>query len=74
MASRIKVTDITTLTGTGSVNIEVGLGVTGDLNFSGNLLKNGLPFASLPEQSVQTMGAMLMSDGQSVFLGTPNNI
>jgi hypothetical protein len=71
MASRIKVTDITTITGTGEVNIEVGLGVSGDLNFTGSLLKNGLPFASLPDQSVSTMGAMLMSDGQSAFWAHP---
>jgi hypothetical protein len=73
MASKIKVTNITNLTGTGSIDIEVGANITGDINFTGSLLKNGLPFASLPEQSLETIGSFLVSDGQSAYWASPTH-
>lgn len=71
MASTIKVNKITNITGTGSIDIDVGTNITGDINFTGSLLRNGLPFASLPTQTIETIGSVLMSDGQSAFWASP---
>lgn len=61
-----------TLTSGGTtVSIPKNVTVTGNIDFTGNLLKNGAPFASLPEQTFRTAGAMLMSDGGTAFWAYP---
>ena len=54
MASRIKVDEVTNLNGSGSVSFPTGgasfqgnVGVTGNIDFSGQLLQNGQPFVTL---------------------------
>ena len=54
-----------------TVSIPKNVAVTGNIDFTGNLLQNGLPFASLPSQNVRTSGATLMSDGNSAFWAYP---
>jgi hypothetical protein len=71
MASKIRVDNITNLAGSGSLDVEVGIDISGDINFTGSLLKNGQPFASLPEQDPTTSGAFLMSNGTSAYWATP---
>ena len=71
MASKIRVDNITNLAGSGSLDVEVGIDISGDINFTGSLLRNGQPFASLPEQDPTTNGAFLMSNGTSAYWATP---
>ena len=73
MASKIRVDNITNLAGSGSVDVEVGIDISGDINFTGSLLRNGAPFASLPEQGPETAGSMLISDGQTAFWASPTS-
>ena len=73
MASKIRVDNITNLAGSGALEIEIGANIAGDINFSGNLLKNGQPFASLPEQGPETAGSQLFSDGQTAFWASPTS-
>lgn len=54
-----------------TVAIPKNVAVTGNIDFTGSLLQNGLPFASLPTQNVRTAGATLMSDGNSAFWAYP---
>ena len=72
MASTLKADNISTLSGTGAVNINQSLGIQGNIDFTGNLLQNGQPFVTLPEQSIETMGAMLASDGITAYWAHPN--
>ena len=72
MASRIKVDEVTNLNGTGTVAFPTGgatfqgnVGVTGNIDFSGQLLQNGSPFVTLPTQSASNLGAVLRSGGTS---------
>ena len=73
MASKIRVDNITNLAGSGALEIEIGANIAGDINFTGNLLKNGQPFASLPEQGPETAGSQLFSDGQTAFWASPTS-
>ena len=73
MASKIRVDNITNLAGSGNLNIEIGASIGGDINFTGDLLKNGQPFASLPDQDPTTNGAFLMSNGTSAYWATPTS-
>ena len=68
MASRIKVDEVTNLNGTGTVAFPTGaatfqgnVGVTGNIDFSGQLLQNESPFVTLPTQSAPNLGAVLRS-------------
>ena len=72
MASTLRTDNISTLSGTGSINIAQSLGIQGNIDFTGNLLQNGQPFVTLPEQSIETMGAMLASDGITAYWAHPN--
>ena len=72
MASRIKVDEVTNLAESGSVSFPTGgasfggnLGVTGNIDFSGQLLQNGQPFVTLPTQTADNLGAVLRSGGTS---------
>ena len=72
MASRIKVDEVTNLNGSGSVSFPTGgasfqgnVGVTGNIDFSGQLLQNGQPFVTLPTQTASNLGAVLRSGGTS---------
>lgn len=57
-----------TLTSGGTtVAIPKNVDVTGNINFTGQLLQNGQPFAAIPNQSPATAGSVLMSDGQNAF-------
>ena len=67
MASTLKADNISTLSGTGAVNITQRLGIQGNIDFTGNLLQNGQPFVTLQEQSIETMGAMIASDGITAY-------
>ena len=62
MASTLKTDNLSTLSGTGAVNFLQSVDISGNIDFTGNLLQNGQPFVTLPEQSIETMGAMLASD------------
>ena len=72
MASTLKTDNLSTLSGTGEINVLQSLGVNGSIDFTGNLLQNGQPFVTLPEQSIETMGAMLASDGVTAYWAHPN--
>ena len=52
MASTLRTDNISTLSGTGSINIAQSLGIQGNIDFTGNLLQNGKTFVTLPEQSI----------------------
>ena len=72
MASRIKVDEVTNLAESGSVSFPTGgasfsgnVGVTGNIDFSGQLLQNGTPFVTLPTQTADNLGAVLRSGGTS---------
>ena len=74
MASRIKVDEVTNLAESGSVSFPTGgasfsgnVGVTGNIDFSGQLLQNGTPFVTLPTQTADNLGAVLRSGGTSGF-------
>jgi len=72
MASTLRTDNISTLSGTGQINILQSASVDGNIDFTGSLLQNGLPFVTLPEQSIETMGASLCSDGVTAFWAHPN--
>ena len=73
MASKIRVDNITNLNaGSGSVDVEVGIDISGDINSTGSP-RNGAPFAFLPEQGPGAVGSMLISDGQTAFWASPTN-
>ena len=55
MASKIRVDNITNQAGSGSVDVEVGIDISGDINFIGSLLRNGAPFASLPNRVLKLL-------------------
>ena len=59
----------TVTSGGSTVSIPKNVDVTGNINFTGNLLQNGVPFETLPPQSPNTAGAILMSDGTQAFWG-----
>ena len=64
-------TQVNTLTSGGStVSIPKNIDVTGNINFTGDLLQNGVLFETLPAQSPKTSGGILMSDGANAFWGT----
>ena len=70
MASRIKVDEVTNLAQSGSVSFPAGgatfsgaISVTGNINFTGELLQNGSPFVTLPVQNADNIGAVLRSGG-----------
>ena len=72
MASRIKVDEVTNLAESGSVSFPTGgasfsgnVGVTGNIDFRGQLLQNGTPFVTLPTQTADNLGAVLRSGGTS---------
>ena len=72
MASRSKVDEVTNLAESGSVSFPTGgasfggnVGVTGNIDFSGQLLQNGQPFVTLPTQTADNLGAVLRSGGTS---------
>lgn len=47
MASTLKTDNLSTLSGTGEINVLQSLGVNGSIDFTGNLLQNGQPFVTL---------------------------
>ena len=70
MASRIKVDEVTNLAQSGNVSFPAGgatfqgaIDVTGNINFTGDLLQNGSPFVTLPVQNADNLGAVLRSGG-----------
>ena len=72
MASRIKVDEVTNLSQSGAVSFPTGganfsgnVGVTGNIDFTGQLLQNGSPFVTLPTQTAANLGAVLRSGGTS---------
>ena len=72
MASRIKVDEVTNLAQSGSVSFPTGgasfsgnVAVTGNIDFTGQLLQNGSPFVTLPTQTAANLGAVLRSGGTS---------
>ena len=68
--SQVTTTTVQTNTVTssgGTVSIPKNVDVTGNINFTGNLLQNGVLFETLPTQSPDTAGAILMSDGTNAF-------
>ena len=72
MASRIKVDEVTNLAQSGSVSFPTGgasfsgnVAVTGNIDFTGQLLQNGSPFVTLPTQTADNLGYVLRSGGTS---------
>ena len=72
MASRIKVDEVTNLAQSGAVAFPTGganfsgnVAVTGNIDFSGDLLQNGSPFVTLPTQDATNLVQFL---GQVVHL------
>ena len=72
MASRIKVDEVTNLAQSGAVSFPTGgatfsgnVNVTGNIDFTGDLLQNGQPFVTLPEQNVNNIGYTLRSGGST---------
>jgi len=72
MASRIKVDEVTNLAQSGAVAFPTGganfsgnVAVTGNIDFSGDLLQNGSPFVTLPTQDASNLGSVLRSGGTS---------
>ena len=72
MASRIKVDEVTNTSGSGSVSFPGGgasfsssISVSGNIDFTGQLLQNGSPFVTLPTQDASNLGAVLRSGGTS---------
>ena len=72
MASRIKVDEVTNLAQSGAVSFPTGganfsgnVGVTGNIDFSGQLLQNGSPFVTLPTQDASNLGSVLRSGGNT---------
>ena len=72
MASRIKVDEVTNLAQSGQVNFPTGgaafsgsVNVTGNIDFTGDLLQNGSPFVTLPVQDATNLGSVLRSGGNT---------
>ena len=72
MASRIKVDEVTNLAQSGAVSFPTGganfqgnVAVSGNIDFSGQLLQNGQPFVTLPAQNTGNLGAVLRSGGST---------
>ena len=72
MASRIKVDEVTNLAQSGAVAFPTGganfsgnVAVTGNIDFSGDLLQNGSPFVTLPTQDATNLGSVLRSGGNT---------
>tara|TARA_B100000003_G_scaffold204883_1_gene217546 strand:+ start:1518 stop:2684 length:1167 start_codon:yes stop_codon:yes gene_type:complete len=72
MASRIKVDEVTNLAQSGAVSFPTGganfqgnVAVSGNIDFSGQLLQNGQPFVTLPAQNTSNLGAVLRSGGST---------
>ena len=72
MASRIKVDEVTNTSGSVSVSFPGGgasfsssISVSGNIDFTGQLLQNGSPFVTLPTQDASNLGAVLRSGGTS---------
>ena len=72
MASRIKVDEVTNLAQSGAVAFPTGganfsgaVNVTGNIDFTGQLLQNGSPFLTLPTQDASNLGSVLRSGGTS---------
>ena len=72
MASRIKVDEVTDLAQSGAVSFPTGganfqgnVAVSGNIDFSGQLLQNGQPFVTLPAQNTGNLGAVLRSGGST---------
>ena len=72
MASRIKVDEVTNLAQSGAVAFPTGganfsgaVNVTGNIDFTGQLLQNGSPFLTLPTQDATNLGSVLRSGGTS---------
>lgn len=64
-------TQLNTLTSGGStISIPKNITVSGNINFTGDLLQNGVLFETLPSQSPKTAGSILISDGKNAFWGT----
>ena len=64
-------TQLNTLTSGGStISIPKNITVSGNINFTGDLLQNGVLFETLPSHNPKTAGAILMSDGKNAFWGT----
>ena len=68
MASRIKVDEVTNLAQSGAVAFPTGganfsgnVAVTGNIDFSGDLLQNGSAFVTLPTQDASNFGSVLRS-------------
>ena len=61
--------------GDNSYGTSYRLNVAGDINFTGELYKNGSKFETLPAQSASTIGAALRSNGTNAFwdTGGPNS-
>ena len=77
MASRIKVDEVTNLAQSGAVSFPTGganfqgnVAVSGNIDFSGQLLQNGQPFVTLPAQNTSNLGAVLRSGGSTCLLYT----
>ena len=72
MASRIKVDEVTNLAQSGQVSFPTGgaafsgsVNVTGNIDFTGDLLQNGSPFVTLPVQNSSNLGSVLRSGGDT---------
>ena len=72
MASRIKVDEVTNLAQSGAVSFPTGgaafsgnVNVTGNIDFTGDLLQNGSPFVTLPTQDASNLGSVLRSGGNT---------
>ena len=72
MASRIKVDEVTNLAQSGQVSFPTGgaafsgsVNVTGNIDFTGDLLQNGSPFVTLPIQNSSNLGSVLRSGGDT---------
>ena len=72
MASRIKVDEVTNLAQSGSVSFPTGganfsgsVNVSGNIDFTGQLLQNGSPFVTLPTQDASNLGSVLRSGGNT---------
>ena len=72
MASRIKVDEVTNLAQSGQVSFPTGgaafsgsVNVTGNIDFTGDLLQNGSPFVTLPIQNASNLGSVLRSGGDT---------
>ena len=72
MASRIKVDEVTNVAESGSVSFPAGgasftgtVNVSGNIDFTGQLLQNGSPFVTLPTQDATNLGSVLRSGGNT---------